>query len=301
MVIEAVREIKPMIGQSFIRYAARADIQKLRAESDLVYDTYLHAHPLLLAWINDELKEVGIGSNTYIKLNPGVGGAGREDVQYCAAPGSAFEALQQLVTVLNEKIYRQAKIDPMSIASAGSSAVFQASGAARAWSFGTSEARTLSKVADHMEVVERRVFELVLRFQDTGTLPPPEEYLFKGDIQYPEEFDTASTTQLIEETGAIVGSTVINSPRLARTLHKRIAASKVGDTTAKVLQEIQKEIEDNPLVNTAVGQKSPSVFQMPQMPGMPGQAGPAPPPGKPPAKEGEEDEEEGGEEAGKKE
>lgn len=267
MVSESIREIKPFIGQSFIRYSSRADIQKMRAESDLAYDTYIHAHPVLAVWTEDELGQVGVGSNTYLKLDPGSGGGAREDARYLEAPTSAFDALHRVIEEKRGQIFRQAKIDPMAIASAGASSIFQASGAARAWSFGTSEARMLSKIADKMEQIERKVLDLVLRYQTawSETLLDPEEMLFKGTIQYPEEFDLASTAQLLDETEQIAG--LINSPTLLRVIHKRIAASKVGDTTAKILSKIQKEIDENPLLNTQItddkAPKRPSIFAFP--------------------------------------
>lgn len=289
MITESLREIKPMIGHSFIRYGSRADIQKCQSESDQAYDTFNHAHPFLAIWTEDELKEVGLGSNTYLKLNPGSQGAGREDARYVDAPTAAYDALERQVKAKREAIDRHARLDPMAIASGGGSAVFQASGAARAWSFGTSEARTLSKIADKMEQIEIKIFDLVIRWQEPGELPTSEELLFQGSVQYPEEFDMASTSQLLEETGIV--SSMINSPRLLRTLHKRIAASKVGDTTAKILQEIQDEIEDNPLINTAVGKSATSVFQMPGV-GAPDGGAPVAPGGA--DDDGDDEEEEGG-------
>lgn len=252
LVVEDLREVKPFIGHSFIRYSSRADVRKFQAESDLAYDTYMHAHPFLAIWTEDELKEIGVGSSTYLKLRPGLGTVGREDAKYIESPANAFEALQQVIDENRTLIYRHAQVDPLGQISSGKSTQnFQASGVSRAWSFGTSEARVLTKIADRMESLEMKVFEIVLRFQDRNRQRDQGERVFKGDIQYPEEFDLSSTHQLIEERAII--ATQVNSPSLLRVIDKRIAASKVGDTTAAELKQIVEEIENNPLLGTMAG------------------------------------------------
>ena len=200
--------------------------------------------------------------STYLKLNPGTGSQGREDARYIESPANAFEALQQVIEENRTLIYRQAQVDPLGQISSGKSTQnFQASGVSRAWSFGTSEARVLSKIADRMESVERQVLEIVLRFLDRSSTKDPSEQVFKGDIQYPEEFDLSSTHQLIEERATIAMQ--VNSPTLIKTLDKRIAASKVGDTTAEVLKKIVGEIESNPLMGSMAGKKLVDPFGMP--------------------------------------
>jgi hypothetical protein len=265
MVVCNVREIKGMIGNSFVRYSSRADVQKTQAESDQAYDTYLHAHPVLKIWTQAELSEVGIGTNSFIKLNPGMGGI-KEDAAYVEVPNSAFEALRRVIEDKRTQIYRQSNTDPMG-QTTGENNVFQASGVARAWSFGTSEARILSKVADKMEQVEARVLEIVARAHERKAQAlDPEEKVFKGSIQYPEEFDMSATQTLIEESERIAQQ--INSPTLIRILHKRIAASKIGDATSKTLKSVHDEIEKNPLMGTMAGAGTEGgSFQMPTISG----------------------------------
>lgn len=255
MVVEEIREIKNFVGHSFIRYSSRADLRKFQAESDQGYDTYMHAHPFLVVWTEDELKELGVGTSTFMKLNPGNAGVGREDASYVETPSSAFEALQQVIDESRTQIFRQAQVDPMGIVASGNQGggTFQASGVSRAWSFGTSEARILSRIADRLEQIEKQVFEVVLRWQAGEKQAAPDAVLFKGEINYPETFDMASTAQLLEERGQIAA--MVNSPTLIRVIDKRIAASKVGDTTAEELDTIQGEIEDNPLLGTLSGRE----------------------------------------------
>ena len=240
MVVEYFpKAVKPMVGSSFIRYAAKADIQKFQAESDLAYDTHVHAHPIFFAKVNEDLAAVGIGSQSFIKLDP----QGDEEIGYVPAPTPAFDALQSVIEEKRAMIYRQANIDPMGVADAGSSQM-QGSGTSRAWSYGTSEARMLSQIADTMEKVERRVFDMALRFitADADT----DSTLFEGEIQYPEEFDIASTESLLMQTQGVGAQ--INSETLAKTLQGRVAASLVGDVTTKRLEGIIDEIEANPLI-----------------------------------------------------
>jgi hypothetical protein len=256
MVVEELREVKSFAGHSFIRYSSKADLRKYQAESDQAYDTYMHAHPFLAIWTDDELKELGIGSSAYMKLNPGNQGAGREDAKYVEAPSSAFEALQQVIDENRTQIFRQAQVDPMGVVASGNQAggsLFQASGVSRAWSFGTSEARILSRIADRLEQIEKQVFEIVLRWQGGERQATADETLFKGEVNYPENFDLASTAQLLAERGQIAA--MVNSPTLIRIIDKRIAASKVGDTTAEELEKIHGEIEVNPLLGTLSGRE----------------------------------------------
>lgn len=261
LVVENLREVKEFIGHSFIRYGSRADIRKFQAESDLAYDTYMHAHPFLAIWTEDELKEVGVGSSTFLKLNPGTGSQGREDARYVESPANAFEALQQVIEENRTLIYRQAQVDPLGQISSGKSTQnFQASGVSRAWSFGTSEARVLGKVADRMESLERQILEIVLRFLDPDARAKPPGEVFEGNIQYPEDYDLSSTHQLIEERALI--ATQVNSPSLLKIIDKRIAASKVGESTAAELKKIVGEIENNPLLGTMAG-KTGDPFAMP--------------------------------------
>jgi hypothetical protein len=254
-------KLKPMVGSCYIRYMAKADLQKFRAESDQAYDTYLHAHPLFKIHTQDELAEVGIGSSTYLKLRPGTAGQEREDASYVTAPNSAFEALRQVIKDKLETIQRHANTDPLGVVEPGSK-IFQASGVARAWSFGTSEARVLSELADTAAQIEKRLFDVVLRYMTPGELK--EESLFEGEVQYPEEFDLSSTHTLLEETKEI--AQMVNSETLLRILHKRIAASKIGDASPQMLKKVQKEIDDNPLINTPIG-KEQEIIEFPLMEG----------------------------------
>jgi hypothetical protein len=252
-------KLKPMVGQSYISSMSKADIQKFRAESDQSYDTYIHAHPFLKVWTEEEMSELGLGTSSFLHLRPGSGGDEKEDAEYIEGPTSAFEALRHMINDKLETIRRHARTDPLGSMEKRAATAFQTSGAARAWSFGTSEARILSDLADTAVDIENGLYDLVLRTQDKEERRSGQVWM--GDIQYPEEFDLSATNQLIEETAQI--EEMINSPTLVRVLHKRIAASKVGDAVPKTLKTIHDEIEKNPLINTAVGKTQTNVMQFP--------------------------------------
>lgn len=249
MVIVSLDEREPMVGTSHIHRASKSDIKGFQHQSDQSFDAYLHAHPILKYWSQDEEGELGIGSRSYLRLETNPGGD-REDAQYIEFPSAAFDALQRLIEESQMNVFRQANMDPMGVVQGAG--VYQASGTARAWSFTTSESRVLSTIADEMTVVERHVLDLVLRYK--GEIPPQDQdEAYRGDIQYAEEFDMSATSQLLEEQMMMSD---INSPTFHRLMQKRIVASKVGDSSAKTIREIFKEIEENPLLGTRAG-KSP--------------------------------------------
>ena len=276
MVTGYYRKVKPMIGSSYIRYSSRADIRKFQAESDLAYDTYIHAHPTLKARVKGELSQVGVGTNTFLKLDPD----SNEDISYVDPPQSSFNILQYVIDEARNSIFRQAGVDPLGIFQAGT-AIYQSSGVSRAWSYGHSEARILAGLAGTMEVLERRIFETVLRFISPNPVSPSEK-LFNGEIQYPQEFDLASTGELIAEASAL--TQLVNSEMLLKTLHKRIAASKVGDASSETLNVIMREIDEGEIINKPPTpseiKEAEQAMAMPPPPGPAGPRGPSGPKGR---------------------
>lgn len=244
--------LRTMIGSAFVRYMSRADVQLFQDETDMHYDGFIHAHPTLRVWTDDAMADVGVGTQHFLKLKPG---DPREDASYMDVPESAHNILKSNVENRLAKIYRQAGTDPLGVVNAGT-AVMQASGVARAWSFGTSEARLLSDLAGSAVRLERGIFSLAAGYYGED---------FDGSVQYPEEFDLSSTETLIGQTERI--QEIVNSPKLVRALHKRIAASKVGDASAHELAEIYDEIDENPLFveQPAAGRSTPAVFNMPEV------------------------------------
>lgn len=232
LIAKNLKTIKPMIGRSFIRYSSLADIQKFRAESDMIYDSYVHSHPTLKVWAQRDMSSIGVGTNTFVKLDK----SENEDMEYVEVPSSAFEALKRIADDRRDSVYRQAKTDPLGVIEGSP---LQASGVARAWSFGTSEARLLTDLAGIMEEIEREIFTLALVYQGN------EEAVKDIIVTYPSEFDMSSLSQLIDDSEKITDQ--INSPTLQRVLHKRIASAKAGNVPAEVLTQIHEEIDTKPL------------------------------------------------------
>ena len=250
---------KTMVGCSFIRYMARAEVSRFRSDSDMDYDTHMHAHPALCLKTNKKTKEdVIIGGGRYIKLQPGDGVTQGEDAFYLQYPTPAFDALKQAIDAKRQQVKRYASVDP---AGTIEDAPNEASGVSRAWSFGTSEAKMLSSLADALAEIEACIFDMVLRY--AGETPDQEGVTFQGEVQYPEEFEVGTGPALLEEIER-AGAT-INSPTLLQYMQKRYARTKAGDAGQKVLAEIDKEIEERPVLAPAVREEADLVdLSMPE-------------------------------------
>ncbi len=234
------KEISSMVGAGFIRYIAKADKRKIQAESDLHYDTYMHAHPVFWYMGDDPKGTVGIGSSTYLKIKTG------EKVGYVAMPESVSKNIREVIQLNIDSMHRHSGTDPLGVMTAGKGNVFQASGVSRAWSFGTSEARILKNIALKMQRIEILILDLVTRHLTPADQDlPRDESTFDGDIKYPEEFDPSSSVQLMES--AEQSKEIVNSETFHKTLAKRIAATLAGGIKHETLESILKEIEDNPL------------------------------------------------------
>lgn len=243
-------ETRTMIGKAYIRYMARAEVSKFRNDSDLDYDTHMHAHPSLVIWTFEKaLKEITIAGGRYFRLNPGDNATQKEDMAYLDFPTPAIDALKLLVESKRQSVKRFAQLDPAATTEEETRPTQSPSGVSRAWSFGTSEARILSSLADAMADIEAAIFDLVIRYY--GEQPDAKTGVaFQGEVQYPEEFDVAAASALLEEIEQAGGS--INSPTLLRYMHKRYARAKAGDAGAEILAKIDSEIDRNPVLAAAV-------------------------------------------------
>lgn len=232
-------EIKAMIASGFIRYISKADIRKIRAESDLHYDGYVHSHPVFYYRGQEELGTVGVGASTYLKIGP------EEEVGYVTMPQAVTENLKAIVDLNIDSMHRHAGTDPLGQLTTSNS-VFQASGAARAWSFGTSEARVLKDIANTMQRVEMRILEIAARFLTPSEVPlSRDDQVFKGEISYSEEYDPTATVQLMENAERSEG--LVNSETFHKLQAKRIAIRLAGEVTPEMTKTILEEIESNPL------------------------------------------------------
>jgi len=259
--------IKPMIGDGFLRMAARADLRKIRQESDLTFALYVHAHPTLVGSTKESLGDLGVGTGSYVKLSPH---EPADKLEYLQLPTAPFEALKSGIEMNRAAVVHHTGIDPLGVLQAGSSA-FQTSGAARAWSFETSEGRILSAVADRMEAVEKRAFEFAVRYQSPSSVSiDPTEPAFQGTIAYSDDFDVAATSALLDDAQKCAMQ--INSETLLRSVHKRIASAICGEVSAEDMEKISEEIDNNPLIGTQVG-RDQDVLDMPRAGGFGDNAG----------------------------
>jgi hypothetical protein len=241
MVIENFpEEIVPMVGGGFIRYIAKADVRKIRAESDLHWDTYVHAHPVAVYRGGDNLSNVGIGSSTILKIKIG------EDLFYLQVPPSISTELREVIDMNLRAMHRHAGTDPLGqLQDSGS--VFQASGVARAWSFGTSEGRILKQISLKMQRLEMRTLELVARYMlPAGTVVSPDEQVFGGKVQYPEEFDPSAAETLMQNTQQ--SAEIVNSEEFLRVMVARVATAIIGEVPDATRRKILAEIESTPLI-----------------------------------------------------
>jgi len=254
MVIENYpEEIRPMIGGGFIRYIAKADLRKIRAESDLHYDTYVHAHPLFYYKGVDELGTIGVGGTTYLKIKID------EEIGYVQLPPATAEAVEKVIKLNLDTMHRHAGTDPLGQIESG----FQASGTARAWAFGTSEGRVLKDIASTMQRVETRILDMAerLAMPESERTRNPDELVFKGTIQYSEEYDPTGTEQLMVNTETSQG--LVNSETFHKLQSKRVAVRLAGEVPPDVLKKILDEIEKNPL-QVSTGPK-PEPFSLPEV------------------------------------
>lgn len=256
MVIENYpEEITPLVGAGFIRYIARADLRKIAAESDLHWDAYIHAHPTAVYKGADLLSKIGVGSSSYVQIAPD------EDISYMNLPESAFEAIAQVIRLNIEAMHRHAGTDPLGQLQPGAS-TFEASGVARAWSFSTSEGRKFKQISLKFQRVEQKVFEILARYAlPDEQIPATREKIFKGTIQYPEEFDPSSAETLMTSTER--SSQIVNSETYIRIMVQRVASALIGEVPDELMEKVLREIKSSPLLIGPSAALSP--FDMPQI------------------------------------
>jgi hypothetical protein len=222
--------IEELVGRSIVGPAARLDLKLARLDSDRTWDLYVHAHPYLVAKTDRQLAEIGVGSNEFMKLRPDTQ-TEKEDAKYLDLPTESFAARERAIADTRTDIYRHLGIDPLGVVT---SAPSEASGVARAWSFSTSEARHLGRLGDRVEDCEMRLLEIVASY---AQIEPPK----RGAVKWPETFETAAPTQLIED--AIAFRQACRSDTAQRLVEKRLALHIVGEVSSEVSKQIETEID----------------------------------------------------------
>lgn len=220
--------IEELIGRSTVGPVVHLDLRLARLESDRAWDLYVHAHPFLMLKTSRQLAEVGAGANEVLKLNPDE----KEDGEYLTLPSESFAARERAIHDTRVDIYRHVGIDPMGVVTDGGPN--DASGVARAWSFSMSEARHLGRLADRVESGESKLFALAAIY---AAVDAPKE----GAIKWPETFETAAPTQLIEDS--IAFRQACRSETAQRLLEKRLARVVLGEIDPKQETAIDSEID----------------------------------------------------------
>lgn len=227
------RNTVPGVGKGMLKKIARCDLRAMRAQSDLSYDAYLHAHPTIVYVGDGDLQQVQVGSTAINKI------AHEEDLRYLELPKSTAEVQQDIIQRNLEAIDRHAGTDPLGQA-AGES-IYGASGRARAWSFSTSEQRILKRIASKMQRVEEAVFEIHDRWNNSAQNPGPEKTVTKVKIEYANDYSPDSVDQLLELMER--GQTRIESEKYWLEIQKRFVASTLGDSDMGLIRQIEKEME----------------------------------------------------------
>lgn len=218
--------IEELIGRSAISNAVQLDLKRAILESDLMWDLYVHAHPYLVIETDRELSQVGVGSNTALKLNPDQ----KEKAYYLTVPSESFQARERALSEAKADTHRHTGADPMSTMNAPG----EASGVARAWSFTTSEGRHLGRIADRVEAFELTVLTLVAGY--TNEQPPK-----SSDVRWPDKFESDSASAMVEQ--GIAFPQAVKSPTAQKLFQKRIARSTLGDVSPEDLTKIDAEID----------------------------------------------------------
>lgn len=225
----------PMVGKGLSADAYRADLMKVRAESDQQWDAHVHAHPTLVVVSDRDMGEIGVGTNNYIKLGK------METAEYIAMPDSAFAALSKIITGLEEKIARHQGQDPLGVLV---SKPAQATGIARAWSFLTSEEMQLVNLAKGMSAGERGIWEVSSRWLETDTHGPQWQVFHAingGIIEYPSKFMITQPKEMLEEFTGVRNQ--IQSPTFLRNLAKRIVIAYARNVDENELKKIMEEVD----------------------------------------------------------
>lgn len=225
-------EVVPGIGRGILSRIARADLRKVRAESDVHYATYCSAHNVLVYKGSRKLGDVGVGEGSYVHIDED------EDLQYLEFPHAAIEAQRMVVSDNLRTMERFSGADPLSQSESGDP--HRSSGASRAWSFGTSEGRVMKKVAKSMEFIEMQIFDMHDRWLTTKNFPPT-QLATQVEVNYPENYNPANVETTVEAIER--AKPVVVSKTLWTVLEQRLARHLAGDLPNEVYDEIDKELE----------------------------------------------------------
>ncbi len=222
--------------------AVQYEVDHFRADADLQYSSWMHAHPTLkMKKADGEDARYSLGPHSVINLDPNM----NEDADFLTLDSAMLEQLRKNKSEARDGMRRLAGVDLVSGGETGSQTM---SGRSRAISFSVSEQRILVNLSKVAERAEEDLFELVDRFRNTGVNPAPSERVTDVSVSYPRSFMT-EVEELIERW--LSTRHEINSETYDREFQKKIAAMCLGNIPAEIQDRINHEIETNPLVGGA--------------------------------------------------
>lgn len=228
--------------EPFIKYSYHHDIEQFQSDADLRYNLWKHGgFTLLDGRDSDQRGRIALGPNSVVKYNASDG----EEVEYLKPPGHVMEEFRKNKEESRAGIRRLSGIDPLGGSDEPLS--FVASGRARNASFAISEERFLRKAARALERFEKRIYELLRRWDSPLDDIPPHQRLNNDTPTYPQRFNLEATDQQIGNW--VEARKEINSDTLDREMQKQISESMLGTIPEEVRNKINGEIENNEIIN----------------------------------------------------
>lgn len=226
---------------SMIRFAYHYDIQNYQEESDLRYDTFMHAHPTLKRYADREsAKKMEVGANAVVDLDPQM----KEEAEYMEYPTKATDEIRKNIMSNLESLRRVSGLDPLGTME--TSQAFRASGTARRTSFNVTESRHLVRYSRRLQTFEGRLWEISERWKDPDPERRPDERMNEYLTIFPRVFTNIAPDSMIESwQESRVG---INSDKFDRLMQRKIITTLIPDISSEDLEEILNEVESNELV-----------------------------------------------------
>lgn len=232
-----VRREGPMKYLSPAKTAIDYDLQNFLDDSDLRYDTFMHAHPTVKRKMDSEKgKNLVVGGGGVIDLLP----QQNEDVEYLEYPTSATEQLRKNMAENSAGLRRSIGLDPLG--QNDSNQAFRASGRARALSYSNTESKQLVKLSLRLQDFERRIFEICERWNVREENIHPAKRLIKESAQWNRDFTKVSTETLIDNFE--MSKSLVQSETYSREVAQKIVDAMLPDISPEIREKIMREIEE---------------------------------------------------------
>ena len=237
------KKLKPGVGAPWIKPLVNGDIKIFRADSDLTWDVFIHAHPWIIAWLHKTAKnqkplnDIKLGQDWALHLDPGTEEKNKEDVAY-RAPDSAPLDVQRTIIDKSREMVRLLAGNGAELDSLSSR---PDSGVAIAFRM-AQRAKNFFMLAGGLQEIEWLIAELVASEGRTELIDIKDMV----EIVYPDQFDQRLTEDLIRDMDA---SEDIGSPTLVIEVKKKLATVIIGTGTSQdKIDAINDEIEKAPTI-----------------------------------------------------